>query len=88
MNLFLFRYWATDSSSFFSSCTCMVSTNVEVDRLPSCYYFIVLIEREDEQILFHLLIDDNDEKVAGSNHLRAYCTFFLFECGLSSAYNH
>lgn len=27
--------------------------------------------------LFHPFIDDNDEKVAGPNHLRAYCTYSL-----------
>ena len=38
---------------------------------------VLLIESEDEQLLFHLCIDDNDEKVVGPNHLRAYCTFFF-----------
>jgi hypothetical protein len=52
--------------------------HVKIDRLFRCYYSVLLIEREDEQLLFHLCIDDNDEKVVGLNHLRAHCTFFCF----------
>jgi hypothetical protein len=39
--------------------------------------FVLLIASEDEQLLFRLFIDDNDEKVVGANHLRAnvLCTF-------------
>jgi hypothetical protein len=82
-NYFFFLSFLDNWSFFFSSNTFIVSSNVKIDRLLRCYYSVLLIEREDEQLLFHLCIDDNDEKVVGPNHLRAYCIFlFCFNAAL------
>ena len=47
--------------------------------------FVLLITREDEQLLFRLFTDNNDEKVVEANHLQAsvYCTFRFIATSLS-----
>jgi len=47
--------------------------------------FVLLIAREDEQLLFRLFTDDNDEKVVEANHLQAsvHCTFRFIAASLS-----
>jgi hypothetical protein len=65
-------------------CRSTDTIDIEISLLFLVVTFVLLIAREDEQLLFRLFIDDNDEKVVGANHLRAsvHCTFRFIAASL------